>query len=191
MRCTGRQDRPIGRRRRSVTALDIAKNRLARLSENLARLGLGANVVCADARVFTPPALFDAVLLDAPCSSTGTLRRHPDVAWTKTPADIANLERIQLELLDAALRLVRPGGMIVYANCSLLKAEGEHLLARWLAANPACAIVPVTAQTDGAALAAFADPAGCLRTTPLDMPHANPALSGMDGFFAARLTRLT
>ena len=108
----------------NVSALDVSKNRLKRVSENMARLKLDAEIVVGDARKHAPEMLYDGVLIDAPCTSTGTLRRHPDVAWTKTPDDVVQLARIQFELLDAAMRVVKPGGLIIYANCSLLKAEG-------------------------------------------------------------------
>jgi 16S rRNA (cytosine967-C5)-methyltransferase len=173
-----------------VTALDVSKNRLKRVAENLQRLQLEAQIVVGDARKYVPEMLFDGVLIDAPCTSTGTLRRHPDVAWTKTPDDVVQLARIQFELLEAALRMVKPGGMIVYANCSLIKAEGELLLKRWLAGKTNVEIDPVTQKRDGAMLAAFADHDGALRTTALSFAHDNLALSGMDGFFAARLIKL-
>jgi 16S rRNA (cytosine967-C5)-methyltransferase len=172
-----------------VTALDISKTRLTRLKDNMARLGLTVATLAGDARAHVPADRFDAVLLDAPCSSTGTLRRHPDVAWTKTPEDIANLRRVQIQLLDAAFAMLKPGGTLVYANCSLLKAEGEDLVADWLARRPDASPDPVTAGRDGAALAAFANASGFVRTTPLALPHDNPRLAGMDGFFAARITR--
>jgi 16S rRNA (cytosine967-C5)-methyltransferase len=170
-----------------VTALDISETRLKRLSQNLERLQLSAKVRVGDARKFKPDVPFDAVLIDAPCSSTGTMRRHPDVAWTKQPRDILSLSRIQLELIEAAANMLRVGGVIVYANCSLLKDEGERVVARFLAANPDFILEPVTPLRDGEALAAFADAQGCLRTTPNMIPNDNPALQGMDGFFAARL----
>jgi 16S rRNA (cytosine967-C5)-methyltransferase len=170
-----------------VTALDISASRQKRLTQNLERLHLSAKIVTGDARQFIPPQPFDVVLIDAPCSSTGTLRRHPDVAWTKQPKDVASLARIQFELIEAAANIVRVGGMIVYANCSLLKDEGERVAARFLAANPDFIIEPVTPWQDGEALAAFADSNGCLRTTPDMMPHNDAALHGMDGFFAVRL----
>jgi 16S rRNA (cytosine967-C5)-methyltransferase len=178
-----------------VTAIDISQQRLARLSRNLARLGLEADILAADARTHSPAEPYDAVLLDAPCSSTGTLRRHPDVAWTKTPDDIANLVRVQRQLLDAAFAIVRPGGQVVFANCSLLQAEGERLIANWLADNRHASIDRVEPGRDGP-VAAFATADGAVRTTPLslkvtspDTGEADPAMSGMDGFFAARIIR--
>ncbi|TGR16389.1 MFS transporter, partial [Mesorhizobium sp. M8A.F.Ca.ET.197.01.1.1] len=103
----------------TVTAVDTSKNRLARLAQNLDRLGLSAELVQTDLLDFRPPELFDAVLLDAPCSSTGTVRRHPDVPWTKTLADVEKLAALQRKLLAHAVTLVGPGGRIVFSNCSL------------------------------------------------------------------------
>ncbi len=182
-----------------VTALDVSKNRLKRVADNLVRLKLAATIVTGDARKHHPETLYDGVLIDAPCTSTGTLRRHPDVAWTKTPDDVVQLARIQFELLDAAYRVAKPGALIIYANCSLLKAEGENLVQRWLAARSESGrhndvtVEPVTVARDGAFLAGFADHNGFLRTTALSFTHesasGNPLLGGMDGFFAARLRK--
>ncbi len=178
-----------------VTALDVSRNRLNRLAENMRRLRLDADIIAGDARAHRPAQPYDAVLLDAPCSSTGTLRRHPDVAWTKTPEDIANLARVQRQLLDAAFAMVKPGGVVIYANCSLLKAEGEHLVSAWLRDTPAAAILPVDTLRDGIP-AAFIGTDGGLRTTPLALQVMDAAtglpdvaLSGMDGFYAARLVK--
>lgn len=172
----------------TVTALDISKNRLKRVAENLTRLALSATIIAGDARKHTPDTLYDGVLIDAPCSSTGTLRRHPDVAWTKTSDDVHQLVRIQFELLEAAMRLTKPGGLIVFANCSLLKSEGEGLIQRWLSGRTDVAFEPVTKERDNG-LAAYSDQDGFLRTTALSYEHENPAYSGMDGFFAARLRK--
>ena len=172
-----------------VTALDVSKNRLKRVAENMERLHLNANIVAADARKHVPETLYDGVLIDAPCTSTGTLRRHPDVAWTKTPDDVVQLGRIQLELLDAAMRVTKSGGLIVYANCSLLKAEGEVLVKRWLKDRTDVVVERVTLERDGA-LSVYGDHDGFLRTTALSFTHENPALNGMDGFFAARLRKI-
>ncbi|MGL4404460.1 MAG: MFS transporter, partial [Notoacmeibacter sp.] len=168
--------------------LDVSKNRLKRVSENMARLGLNAQIIAGDARKLSSDVLYDGVLIDAPCTSTGTMRRHPDVAWTKTPDDVAQLARIQFELLNAAMRLVKPGGVIVYANCSLLKAEGEYLTKRWVSTRSDVAVEKVEAKLDGA-LAAYADHDGFLRTTAMSFHQEDQALSGMDGFFAARLRK--
>lgn len=169
-----------------VTAIDTSRNRLARLRQNLDRLNLSAEVVQADLLEYQPSALFDAVLLDAPCSSTGTVRRHPDVPWIKTQDDIAKLADLQRRLLESAVRLARPGGTIVFSNCSLDPEEGEALLAAFLADRPDIALDPVrTGEFSG--IDAFLTAQGTLRTTPADLDLGSPGLSGLDGFFAARL----
>jgi 16S rRNA (cytosine967-C5)-methyltransferase len=173
-----------------VTAIDISRNRLRRLAVNLARLGLAAEIVEADLLSVAPAAPFDAVLLDAPCSSTGTVRRHPDVPWTKTPEDIDKLVGVQRRLLDRAVGLVRPGGRIVFSNCSLDPMEGEALVAAFLAETPGVAADPVR-PGEVAGADPFLTPQGMLRTTPADLDLGEPALSGMDGFFAARLLRVS
>ncbi|HEV2896469.1 MAG TPA: RsmB/NOP family class I SAM-dependent RNA methyltransferase [Pseudaminobacter sp.] len=172
-----------------VTAIDSSKNRLARLETNLQRLGLAATTVQADILQFEPEQLFDAVLLDAPCSSTGTVRRHPDVPWTKSPADIEKLADLQRRMLERAIGYAKPGGRIVFSNCSLDPLEGEALLAAFLEAQPGVAADPIL-PGEFADLDQFLDAHGALRTTPADMALGDPALSGMDGFFAARLRRL-
>lgn len=172
-----------------VTALDLSANRLARLETNLARLGLEVETAAGDLRKHRPETPYDAVLLDAPCSSTGTVRRHPDVPWTKSPADIGKLAALQADLLDHATTLVRPGGTIVFSNCSLDHAEGERMIADLLARRPDLVIDPVTAG-DIPGADAFVRPEGWLRTTPADWPNDDPALAGLDGFFAVRLQRL-
>ena len=171
-----------------LTALDVSKNRLKRVAENMERLKLSASIIVGDARKHQPETLYDGVLIDAPCTSTGTLRRHPDVAWTKTPDDVVQLTRIQFELLDAAMRVTKPGGLIIYANCSLLKAEGELLIKRWLKTRTDAAVERVTLERDGP-LSQHGDHDGFLRTTALSFMHDDPAFSGMDGFFAARLRK--
>ncbi|MGE0746849.1 MAG: RsmB/NOP family class I SAM-dependent RNA methyltransferase, partial [Rhodospirillales bacterium] len=119
-----------------VTAVDRSPARLARVGANLARLRLAAEVVTADAAAWTPPEAFDAVLLDAPCSGTGTLRRHPDIARLKRPSDVSRLAGVQAALLQNAGRMVAPGGVLVYGVCSLQDAEGPDRVAAFLAANP-------------------------------------------------------
>jgi 16S rRNA (cytosine967-C5)-methyltransferase len=172
-----------------VTAIDMSKNRLKRLAENLDRLHLTAKTVEADALKWEPDRPFDAVLLDAPCSSTGTVRRHPDVPWTKSPEDVAKLADLQARLLKTASHIVKPGGHLVFSNCSLDPAEGELLLAEFLAETPDMVIEPIRpgelAGTDS-----FITPRGTLRTTPADLDLGRPEISGLDGFFAARLVRL-
>jgi len=172
-----------------VTAIDSSKNRLARLEKNLQRLGLTATTVQADILRHEPEALFDAVLLDAPCSSTGTVRRHPDVPWTKSPADIEKLADLQKRLLARAATLVKPGGRIVFSNCSLDPLEGEVLYDSFLASTPGVAADPIK-PGEVADADAFLTSQGTLRTTPADMDMGRPEISGVDGFFAARLTRI-
>ncbi len=172
-----------------VTALDLSENRLRRLTANLSRLRLEAETVATDLRAHDPAEPYDAVLLDAPCSSTGTVRRHPDVPWTKTPADIEKLAALQAGLLAHAVRLVRPGGTVVFSNCSLDHAEGERMIAAFLDGHEGVAIDPVRpGEIPGAD--GFIAPQGWLRTTPADWPNGDPGLAGLDGFFAVRLTRL-
>lgn len=171
-----------------VTAVDMSKSRLRRLAANLDRLKLAADIVEADLAAFTPARLFDAVLLDAPCSSTGTVRRHPDVPWTKSPQDIEKLAGVQRRLLARAVELVKSGGLIVFSNCSLDPLEGEALHDAFLAEGHGVAHDPIL-PVEIAGADAFVTPAGALRTTPADMDLGTPALSGMDGFFAARMRR--
>lgn len=172
-----------------VTAVDTSKNRLARLAQNLGRLGLSADLVQADLLDYRPAELFDAVLLDAPCSSTGTVRRHPDVPWTKTMADVEKLAALQRRLLDHAVGLVKPGGRIVFSNCSLDPMEGEVLYRAFLAQTPEVVADPVQ-PGEFVALDPFLDADGALRTTPADMVLQSPGNSGLDGFYAARMRRL-
>jgi 16S rRNA (cytosine967-C5)-methyltransferase len=161
-----------------VTALDRSAPRLGRLRENLSRLGLSATIAVADATLYEAEP-FDAVLLDAPCSATGTIRRHPDVAWAKAEDDIARLAELQGRLLDRAADLVRPGGRLVYCTCSLEPEEGEAQVEAFLARDPRFTRVPVQAGEVGGRHDLI-DPRGDLRTLP---SH------GLDGFFASRLTR--
>ncbi|RUX96250.1 methyltransferase domain-containing protein [Mesorhizobium sp. M7D.F.Ca.US.004.03.1.1] len=171
-----------------VTAVDTSKNRLVRLTQNLDRLGLSAEIVQADLLKYEPKELFDAVLLDAPCSSTGTVRRHPDVPWTKTAADVEKLADLQRRLLARAVTLVKPGGRIVFSNCSLDPLEGEDLYRAFLAAAAEIANDPAQ-QGEIAGIDPFLTPQGTLRTTPADLDLGAPERSGLDGFFAARMRR--
>jgi 16S rRNA (cytosine967-C5)-methyltransferase len=171
-----------------VTAFDISANRLKRLEQNLARLGLPAKTAVGDIAKYEGDGQFDAVLLDAPCSSTGTVRRHPDVLWTKSEAEIAKLAGVQRNLLDHAVRLTKPGGTIVFSNCSLDPMEGEELVASFLAETPGVRLDPIRAnETPG--IADFVTEEGYLRTTPAGLPMQTPELSGLDGFFAARFVK--
>src|SRR5262249_15128903 len=129
-----------------VTAVDLSASRLRRLRENLARLELKAEIVQADAGEWTPNELFDAVLLDAPCSSTGTIRRNPDIPYLKTEADVAALSAVQTRLLGRALSLLKPGGQLVFSTCSLEAEEGEVQIENLLAARPVVTLVPIQAS---------------------------------------------
>jgi 16S rRNA (cytosine967-C5)-methyltransferase len=171
----------------NVTAVDRSPVRLDRLRENFARLSLQAETVVADVLEWHAGP-FDAVLLDAPCSSTGTIRRHPDVPWLKGEADVATLAGLQPRLLDRAVELTKPGGLIVYCVCSLEPEEGERQIEALLARNPRVARRPVTAN-EVCSRAEFITPDGDLRTLPLHLPDPDPRWSGLDGFYAARLVR--
>ncbi|WP_412177135.1 RsmB/NOP family class I SAM-dependent RNA methyltransferase [Mesorhizobium sp. J8] len=172
----------------TVTAVDTSKNRLVRLKQNLDRLGLPAELVQTDLLDYRPAHLFDAVLLDAPCSSTGTVRRHPDVPWTKTMADVEKLADLQRRLLAHAVTLVRPGGRIVFSNCSLDPIEGEELCRAFLAEDLSVVADPIR-PGEFAGIDPFLTPEGTLRTTPADLALESPGISGLDGFFAARMRR--
>lgn len=168
-----------------VTALDQSSSRLRRLKTNLSRLGLSARLKETNLLDFKPEELFDAALLDAPCSSTGTIRRHPDVLWTKGPDDIEKLAAVQEKLLRHALTLVKPGGRLVFSNCSLDPLEGEVVVENVLADTPEWERLPVD-PAGWPGLEAAISPLGEFRTTPemLDNPGR---VSGMDGFFAVLL----
>ncbi len=170
-----------------VTAVERSPARLARIRENFARLSLEAELVEADVLTWLA-APFDAVLLDAPCTSTGTIRRHPDVPWIKTEADIETLAPAQSRLLDRAVELVRPGGILVYCVCSLEPEESERQIEALLARDKRVSRRPVAAQ-EVFGHGEFLNAAGDLRTLPLHLPDADPRWGGMDGFYAARLIR--
>ena len=174
----------------NLTALERSPRRAEFLAGNLARLGLRAEIVVADANEWRPPAgeaaLFDAVLLDAPCTATGTIRRHPDVPWAKAPADVARLAEAQARLLASAVRLTKPGGVIVYAVCSLQPEEGPERIAALLAG------------ADGAGVERDPIGRGELRGLPVDLTDEGEVrtlpvhladIGGLDGFFIARLRR--
>jgi 16S rRNA (cytosine967-C5)-methyltransferase len=162
-----------------VRAVDISGGRLRRLQENLARLNLKAETVQANVSEWTPPELFDALLLDAPCSATGTIRRNPDIPYLKSEADIAALAAVQAKLLDHALSLLKPGGKLVYATCSLEPEEGEEQIMALLAGRSDVRLMPIQPAELGIPPEAITSQ-GMLRTLPF---HAG----SMDGFFAACL----
>ncbi|CAN5256918.1 transcription antitermination factor NusB [soil metagenome] len=171
-----------------VTAVDRSGPRLRRLRANLERLGLEAEIVTKDATLWEAEP-FDAVLLDAPCSATGTIRRHPDVAWTKSPEDRDKLVDLQARLLEAAARLTRPGGRLLYCTCSLEPQEGEAQIEAFLAAHSDFARQPIEPAEIGG-LAEAIDGNGDLRTLPHQLRNETPRLSGWSGFYASRLIRL-
>ncbi|MFT0861324.1 16S rRNA (cytosine(967)-C(5))-methyltransferase RsmB [Ancylobacter sp. G4_0304] len=171
----------------SVTAVDRSGSRLKRLRQNLDRLGLEAVIVEADAASWEGGP-FDAILIDAPCSATGTIRRHPDVAWTKGPGDIASLKALQSRLLRHAANLLKPGGILVYSTCSLEPEEGEKQIESLLASRADLSRDPVRPGECGIA-PEWINAAGEVRTLPFHLPDTEPRLSGLDGFFAARLRR--
>jgi 16S rRNA (cytosine967-C5)-methyltransferase len=177
-----------------VTAIDRSPGRMTRLRDNLARLGLEAESVVADAAEWPKEngkeggGSFDAVLVDAPCSSTGTIRRHPDVAWLRQEADIGALMGVQKRLLQKAVALLKPGGTLVYCTCSLEPEEGEQAISALLAAEPTVRRVPVDVG-EVAGLSQIVTTEGDLRTLPSHLPHGDPRLGGLDGFYAARLVK--
>jgi 16S rRNA (cytosine967-C5)-methyltransferase len=173
-----------------VTAVDRSAARMARLRDNLARLSLQADDVVTDGAEWPGQdnGGFDGVLVDAPCTSTGTIRRHPDVAWLRQEADIAALTALQKRLLQRAVALLKPGGTLVYCTCSLEPEEDEQAIASLLAAESGMRRVPVEAD-EVAGLSEIVTADGDLRTLPCHLPHADPRLGGLDGFYAARLVK--
>jgi 16S rRNA (cytosine967-C5)-methyltransferase len=170
-----------------VTAIDRSAERLKLFSANFERLRLEADIIVADVTTLSGP-IFDAVLLDAPCSATGTIRRHPDVAWTKKPSDLTKLAAMQTRMLDKAFEMVKPGGTIIYCTCSIEPEEGEQQIAALLRRNPDIVRQPITAEEVGG-LGEIVNANGEVRTLPSQLPAAEPRLAGLDGFFIARLVR--
>lgn len=171
-----------------VTAVDASTARLKRVTENLQRLQLTAELVTADVTTWSPGRTFDAVLLDAPCTATGTIRRHPDILHLKRETDLAALADLQARMLSQAATLVKAGGTLLYCTCSLEPQEGADQISAFLQRHPGFERVPLTAGEAGLD-AGWITPAGDLRTLPCHLPMDTPELSGMDGFFAARLRR--
>lgn len=170
-----------------VTACDQSANRLERLKGNLSRLGLEVATRLSRAQDLKAPEGFDAVLVDAPCSSTGTVRRHPDIPYTKGPEDIARLAQVQRALLDHAAGLVRPMGELVFSNCSLDPDEGERMVQGFLTDHPTWRIKPVDASRWPGMEAAITE-LGEVRTHPAMLANDDPAQAGLDGFYAVVLT---
>jgi 16S rRNA (cytosine967-C5)-methyltransferase len=168
----------------SVTAVDISATRIARLRANLSRLDLTAETVVADILDWMPAEPYDAVLLDAPCTATGTIRRHPDIARLKRPEDVRSLAALQERMIDRAVGFLKPGGILVFCTCSLEPEEGEAQFASALARH-GLKPLPVDPVEIGG-LAEAVTPSGTIRTLPNQLPSANPRLSGLDGFFVGR-----
>lgn len=166
-----------------VTALDISEHRMKRVAENLARTQMKATLVVGDALTHAA-APYDVILLDAPCTASGTIRRHPDLAHVKRWTEVEPLTRLQMQMLDHALTLLAPGGRLVFCTCSLLPVEGEHQINAAVKRHDGLRVIPV----DGVALggdASWQSPEGGLRLRP----DIWPDLGGIDGFYAAVLTR--
>lgn len=171
-----------------VLALDRSAPRLRRLRDNLRRLRLesAVRVETADAQAWRPAAPPEMILLDAPCTATGTARRRPDVLRLKTPSDLARLTEIQARLLDNAAAVLAPGGLLVYCTCSLSMEEGERQVERLLSRTPSLRRIPVAPSEIGG-LEALLTPQGDIRVLPFHLA----AHGGMDGFYAARLRRIS
>lgn len=170
-----------------VVAVDRSESRIARVRDNLHRLQMDAETVVADATEWQDGP-FDAVLVDAPCSATGTIRRHPDIPWLKQPADITALADLQRRLLDHAVALTKPGGTIVFCTCSLEPEEGEGAIEAFLARCAEVRRNPVS-DNEFSGLTGLLSAAGDLRTLPCHWPDPDPRMAGLDGFYAARLER--
>lgn len=167
-----------------VSAVDVSKERIAMLKTNVHRLQLTAEYVVSDAVKWSPAAAPDAILLDAPCSATGTMRRHPDVAQNRRPEDIERLRQTQHKLLRHALDMLKAGGTLVYSVCSLQPEEGEQQIAALLAERKDVSLEPVDATTVGG-LKECITKRGEVRTLPCHLAE----LGGMDGFYAAVLKK--
>ena len=167
-----------------VTAVDRSAPRMRRVEENLARMKLTSICVTADATEWRPPAPVDYLLLDAPCSATGTIRRHPDIAWRKTQSQIDGLVALQDRLLSAAIDMLAPGGTLIFCTCSLQPEEGPERIEAFLAKGAPFTRAPIRAEEVGG-MAELITPLGELRTLPFHLAE----LGGMDGFYAARLQK--
>jgi len=167
-----------------VSAIDSSDARLNRLRANLARLDLEAETIVADVLNWAPGELYDRILLDSPCTATGTIRRHPDIARVKQPQDVAALATLQARMLDRAVDLLRPGGILVYCTCSLEPEEGEAVFEEAVRRHDLTPL-PVLAEEIGGLDDAIT-PAGMVRTLPCHFPLPEPRLAGLDGFFIGR-----
>jgi 16S rRNA (cytosine967-C5)-methyltransferase len=171
----------------NVTAVDVSYHRLQRLKRNLSRLRLKADVVVSDVTEWMAGP-YDMILLDAPCTATGTLRRHPDGVLAKQPKDIVSMAGLQRRLIDQAIRMLKPGGLMVYSTCSLEPEEGPDQIRRLMLIDAPVDRVPI-APEEVFGRPELLTPEGDVRTLPIHFPHDDPRLAGIDGFFAARLRR--
>lgn len=167
----------------NVTAIDGSRDRLKRLEENMARLKLSYRGIAADVMTWEPDDVFDAILLDAPCSATGTIRRHPDLPYVKSAEQIAELAKLQARMLDRAATWLKPGGLLIYCTCSLDPEEGERQIGRFLKRHEDYRRLPVKPAEVGGQ-GQFINENGDLRIHP---GMAIGPETGLDGFFAARL----
>ncbi len=168
-----------------VTSIEASEKRAERLRENLERLKLNAEAIVADATEWRAPEPAVLALLDAPCTATGTIRRHPDIAWQKTPEDVTRMAELQEKLVRTAIDMLVPGGILVYAVCSLQPEEGEGLIKKVLKAGLPLARVPIAAE-ELFGLPVEVTDLGEVRTLPSHLVDQG----GMDGFFIARLQRV-
>jgi len=173
-----------------VTAVDQSGARLERLKDNLRRTRLEADCIEADVATWSPGRLFDAVLLDAPCTATGTIRRHPDILHLKRAGDLEAIVPVQARLLESAAALVRPGGRLVYCTCSLEPEEGEWQIEAFLERHTELESRPAVAAELGVEPRSIT-PKGQLRTLPFHLAPEGSSPGGIDGFFAARLERIS
>jgi len=169
-----------------VTAVERETARMALLQANLERLKFPATCIAADVRDWRPEEPAPFVLLDAPCSATGTIRRHPELPWIKNASDVTLCAQVAGELLDAAAEMVAPRGLLVFATCSLEREEGPEQIAAFLARDTRFVRVPLT-TADVFGHREFIDGDGDLRTLPCHLPERG----GLDGFYAARLKRVS
>ena len=171
-----------------VTAVDLSAKRLDRLRENMQRLNFTVETIEADILKWQPREQFDAILLDAPCSATGTIRRHPDIPYLKSENDIIELSHLQAKCLENAFSMLKPGGVLVYCTCSLEPEEGFVQISNFLNDNNEARLEPIRLSEVHDYPGWITE--GCLRTLPSLLPAEDIQYSGMDGFFAARIKKI-
>lgn len=168
-----------------VTAVDSSAPRLEKLTENLERLKLKADTVTSDVMMWKPEQFFDAILLDAPCSATGIIRKHPDILSLKAEQQIPQMAALQRKILKASVAFLKPGGTLVFCTCSLQPEEGEAILDYIEAENLPLKLDPIKSDELGG-VSQLLQENGTIRTLPHYLEDADPVLSGIDGFFMAR-----